>query len=95
MVSSAVSTRTAEKLLPQDWKSVFEEDAMQSIFSVNESSYFVYHNRKTEQPLAVRCHENSDLRSQNLRHTRFNILITMKGFIVTQCSYHFRVDQTG
>jgi len=60
MVSSAVSTTTAEKLLPQVWKRVFEEEAMQSTFSVNESSYFVYHNREAEQQFAVRYHENSD-----------------------------------
>ena len=60
MVASAVSTPTAEKLLPQVWKRVFEEEATQSTLSVNESSYFVYHNREAEQHFAVRYHENSD-----------------------------------
>ena len=50
MVSPSARATPAEKLLPKVWKKVFEEEAMQSIFSLNESSYFVCPNRETEQP---------------------------------------------
>ena len=50
----AVGTITVENLLLKLWKRIREEKAMQlSIFDLNGSSYVLYHNRATGQPLAV------------------------------------------
>ena len=57
MVAYAVGTTAVEYLLLKLWKRIREEKAIQmSIFSLNVSSYMVYHiNRATKQPLVDRC----------------------------------------